>query len=288
MRRLFFNAEGRLRNGCWVLIFFLVLAVFGLAQAGVQWLGRKAGLAGDLWLRVLGTLGLLATTWTVLKLRKEPFASVGFQLNRRWLAEFGWGTAIGMVQMAIAVLLVWTLGGVRLELDPARTLRALSSGLFFFLVVAINEETLFRGFPFQRLRDGIGVWPTQLLMAAFFALSHWDNPGMHGATKVWATLDIGIGAVVYGVAYFRTGSLALPIGLHLGWNWMQGHVLGFGVSGFQEGGWFRPVFLGKPEWLTGGTFGVEASIFAVLVDLTLLGLLLAWRGSLPPPPAEPA
>jgi hypothetical protein len=166
-----------------------------------------------------------------------------------------------------------------LELDPAGSLQTLGSGLLMFLLVAIKEETLFRGFLFQRLRDGIGLWPTQLLLALLFAGAHWMNPGMRGATLLSASLGIFVSSLVFGLAYVRSNSLALPIGIHLGWNWMQGHVMGFGVSGIQLHGWFKPMLLDKPDWLTGAAFGIEASVLGVAVDLLLLIGLLLWKGS---------
>ncbi|MGH8107872.1 MAG: lysostaphin resistance A-like protein, partial [Arenimonas sp.] len=173
------------------------------------------------------------------------------------------------------------------ELDPARSLSAMSYGFYVFLFVALFEETLFRGFIFQRLLDGAGIWVAQIVLALLFALGHWDNPGMDGATKFWASLDLALGAVMLGLAYMRTRSLALPIGLHLGWNWSQGYLLGFGVSGLDHTGWFHPVFQGKAEWLTGGNFGPEASVFAVAVDLIFITMLWKWKGSRPSPVSAP-
>ena len=102
---------------------------------------------------------------------------------------------------------------------------------------------------------------------------------MDGATKFWASLDLALGAILLGLAYIRTRSLALPVGIHLGWNWAQGYLLGFGVSGIDQSGWFKPLFQGKAEWLTGGNFGPEASVFAVIVDLVFIALLWKWKGS---------
>ena len=150
-----------------------------------------------------------------------------------------------------------------------------------FTCVALFEEALFRGFVFQRMVDGVGVWPAQIAIGLLFAVGHWGNPGnpgMHGTTEVFATLDLALGAIMLGLAYLRTGSLALPIGLHLGWNWTQGHVLGFGVSGFGYTGWFQPVFQGSPQWISGGEFGTESSGFAVLVDLIVIVSLWRWKG----------
>ena len=101
---------------------------------------------------------------------------------------------------------------------------------------------------------------------------------MEGTTEFWATLDTVLGALLLGFAYLRTGSLALPIGIHFGWNWAQGALLGFDVSGLGQAGWLLPELLGKPQWLTGGSFGPEASVFSVLVDATAVLLLWRWKG----------
>ena len=181
--------------------------------------------------------------------------------------------------MLTAAGMVWAAGGVRFELDPMRSFKTLSYGFYMFLFVGLFEENLFRGFLFQRFLNGMGVWTTQLVLALLFALAHWGNPGMHGATKIWATINIALAAVFLGLAYLRTRSLALPVGIHLGWNWTQGNILGFGVSGNAEHGWIRPLFQGKAEWLTGGTFGLEASICGVVAVLIGIALLWKWKGS---------
>lgn len=88
--------------------------------------------------------------------------------------------------------------------------------------------------------------------------------------------------MLLGLAYLRTRSLALPVGIHLGWNWSLGHLLGFGVSGFEHAGWFHPLLQDGPEWISGGRFGPEASLFAVVADVLLIIVLWKWKGSASP------
>ncbi len=286
---IFFNQDHRLRNGWWVLIFIFIGFVAATGFAFVP-LGRglkNLGVPGH-WLQPVPFIISLLVTWACTRLRKEPLSSVGFRFDARWAQEIAWGTLLGMGVMLAAAGMVWATGGVRFELDPARSLKTLSYGAYVFLFVALFEENLFRGFLFQRLLDGTGVWITQIVLALFFAFAHWGNPGMHGATKIWATINIALAAVFLGLAYLRTRSLALPIGIHLGWNWMQGSVLGFGVSGTAGKGWIQPLFQGKPEWLTGGTFGLEASVFGVVAVLIALALLWKWKGSIAGPGDAPA
>lgn len=277
MKQVFRNTQGQLRNGWWILAFAAIFLVSQWVYRPVSKALQQQGFEG-LWLSPLPVIFLLLVTWACTRLRREPLASVGLRLNGRWFREVMLGTAFGVAMMLAVGSLIYVAGGVRFGLDPARGLAALAAGAWVFVFVALLEELLFRGFVFQRMVAGIGAWPAQLLLAALFAVAHWGNPGMEGPTQVWATIDTALGAILLGLAYLRTGSLALPIGIHFGWNWAQGSLLGFDVSGLDQAGWLLPEFLGKPQWLTGGDFGPEASIFAVLVDAVVMLLLWRWKG----------
>jgi membrane protease YdiL (CAAX protease family) len=279
---LFFNAHRQLRNGWWICIFIACVAVTRFAYKPVTHGLKDLGLP-KLWLEPAPFLFALLATWACTRLRKEPLSSVGFRLDRRWFKEIVWGTLLGIGTLLAVVGLICVVGGVRFELDPARSVGTLLTGLYMFLFVALLEETLFRGFIFQRLLDGVGVWPAQIALATLFAVSHWGSPGMQGTTEIVAFMDLFLAAVLLGLAYLRTRSLALPVGLHLGWNWTQGHLLGFGVSGYDFTGWLKPIFQGQAEWLTGGAFGPESSIFSPLVSLVMIVLLWRWRGSVTAP-----
>lgn len=278
MKRLFVNADGKLRNGWWILIFIGCIAITRFAYKPVTHGLKDLGLPA-LWLEPAPFLFALLATWACTRMRKEPLSSVGFQLDRRWFRETGFGTLLG-VGMALAVVgMIYAIGGVRFELDPMRSAGSLLTGLYTFLFVALFEETLFRGFIFQRLLDGVGVWLAQIAVAALFVVAHEHSPGMQGTTQIVASADLFLGAVMLGLVYLRTRSLALPIGLHLGWNWAQGSLLGFGVSGYEFAGWLKPIFPGKAEWLTGGAFGPESSVFSPLVSIVIIVLLWRWKGS---------
>jgi membrane protease YdiL (CAAX protease family) len=275
VRHLFLDADHKLRNGWWALIFLAIVFATTQAYTPLSRALQSLGVAKD-WLHPGPVAMVLLATWACTRMRREPLSSVGLRLDRRWAREFAWGTALGFGALLLAAGLIAAIGGVRFELDPARSVDNLLFGLYLFVSVSVLEELLFRGFLFQRLVAGLGVWPTQLALGGLFAVAHWGNPGMEGATKVWASIDIALAAVMLGVAYLRTRSLALPIGLHLGWNWSQGYLLGFGVSGVDLTGWWHPVFQGLPTWITGGEFGPEASVFGVLADLVMLAVVWKW------------
>ena len=277
MKRIFRNEQGRLRNGWWIVVFIGVFLASQIIYHPVSQAVQQFGV-GKAWLSPLPVGFLLLVTWVCLRLRRQPLTAVGLRLDARWLRQAAGGIAFGGVQMLVIATLIYLAGGVRFGLDPARGWAALGQGVWFFVWAAALEELLFRGFVFQRLVDGAGVTVAQLLMAVLFAIAHWGNPGMHGATEIWATMDTILGGLLLGFAYLRTGSLALPIGIHFGWNWVQGSLLGFHVSGLEQAGWLLPQLQDKPQWFTGGVFGPEASVFAVVVDSIAVLLLWRWKG----------
>ena len=284
MKQILRDRHGSLRNGWWILAF---LALFVVSQPVYKLVSRAMQQHGfdGAWLSPLPVAFLVLVTYACLRLRGESLSAVGLRPDFSWAREAFLGTGLGIALIVLVTGFIIATGGVSFSLDPARSLGALAGGAWLFAWVVMLEELLFRGFVFQRMVDGVGAWPALLAMALLFALAHWGNPGMEGATLVWATVDTALGAVLLGLAYLRTRRLALPIGIHFGWNWAQGSLLGFDVSGLDQAGWLLPQMLGKPQWLTGGEFGPEASIFAVLVDTAAVILMWRWKGSVRPHPS---
>jgi membrane protease YdiL (CAAX protease family) len=169
-------------------------------------------------------------------------------------------------------------GGFTFERAAGADLGTLFFTLAPFLALGIFEELIFRGYAFQRTVRRLGGFLALLLFALLFVAAHLGNPGMEGSTRAWASLNICISSVLLGLAWMRTKSLALPIGIHVGWNWAQGGILGLGVSGGKSAGFFAPVYHGAPKWMTGGDFGLEASLPTAVVALIACALLAAWGG----------
>lgn len=271
------NPQGRVRNGWKALGFIALMAVLVLILNLVFKHLLHVRHVGD-----MGNIGLslaltLVASWVCLRAEGLSLAALGYVPDARWARDLLLGTAGGAAIMGVTALATLGVGGFH-WVRGTGTLGTTALGFLLFVLVAFNEETLFRGYLFQRVVGGLGEWPAQLLMAGFFAFAHWGNPGMAGATKVWATLNIGLAAILLGLCYLRTGSLALPIGVHLGWNFTQGNLLGFGVSGTTMApGLLKPVFLGRPEWLTGGAFGLEAGLPCALVCTACILALVLWK-----------
>jgi uncharacterized protein len=139
------------------------------------------------------------------------------------------------------------------------------------MMPAIMEELLFRGILFRWLEDFSGSWATLIVTSALFGLAHSQNPG----ATLFSTFAIAVeGGLLLGGSYMLTRSLWMPIGLHAAWNFTQGPVLGVPVSGNPVHGLIRAKLEG-PAILSGGAFGLEASIIAIAV-CAAAGIWFLW------------
>ena len=265
----FLNSEHQLRNGWWILIFFLVLASIlmpALLVAQQNSMDVSIGLQAVI---------IVIASWICQLLRRKSLTALLGKFNMRWLKEFCLGGLTGAALMLVPALIMWFLGWVHWQWNPIG-FSTLISIVLLFTGVAAAEELLFRGFIFQRLIAGLGQWPAQLILAGYFLLTHLNNPGMTGNVKVLASINIFIASLMFGVAFIRTKSLAMPLGLHFMANLTQGGVLGFGVSGTDQSGLLKPVFNEIPEWLTGGQFGLEASVLGLVCVVVTFILIQRW------------
>jgi hypothetical protein len=262
----FLNSERQLRNGWWILIFFLMLAAFLVPMILMAQGNNEAVSMGR------QALIIVLASFIGQLLRRKPLTDLFGMFNVRWLKELCVGGLIGSAMILVPAFALGIFGWVEWRWNPL-PLSTLLSSVLLFAGVAIAEELLFRGFVFQRLISGLGQWPAQLITAAFFLLTHLNNPGMTGTVKVMASINIFLASILFGLSFIRTRSLAMPLGLHWMADWVQGGILGFGVSGTEQLGLLKPAFGNVPAWLTGGQFGLEASLPGLVCVLIVLFIL---------------
>lgn len=191
---------------------------------------------------------------------------------RAALPETAIGLAIGAAMMAMAALILWGTGWARYA--PA-TINGASNAIGLSLRSGIVEEVLFRLVLLRLIWRAVGIWPALALSALFFGGLHLRNPGASWFAAVAIAFEAGILLAAF---YMLTGRLWVSIGLHAGWNFTQGWLLGAPVSGsraFAGGPLKMQPTPGVPEWMSGGAFGPEASIGVLLLS-TLVGLWVLW------------
>lgn len=264
--KLFIGNQNKLKNIWWVVIFFIILS---LVVIPLIILADRYSFELTMEYQVLL---ILFVSLICQILRRKPISDLVGCINLTWLYEFLTGNIIGTALMILPVILLTIFGFIHWQVNVF-SYSVIAKGICIFLLVAIAEELLFRGFMFQRLIDSFGKWPAQLMVAGLFLLTPLDNPNMTGTIKTLASINIFIASILFGIAYIKTKSLAMPIGLHFMANFMQGTVLGFGVSGEKEGSLLNPVFNNAPLWLSGGDFGIEASIlglgFVIIITISI-------------------
>ncbi|MFN2501899.1 MAG: lysostaphin resistance A-like protein [Pyrinomonadaceae bacterium] len=284
MNNIFFNNAGRVRSGWRSLVFlvsFLLLStlLIILSLAVIKQLPAGAATARFMPLTLpFAISAVVAITFGAVygKLFEQlPFRSLGISFRGSWLQHFLLGAVLGSVALCSGMLSAVAVGGLSLSINRQSSLQSISATLIttlvIFLVGALSEETLFRGYLLQTLTRANSVVVGIVLTSLLFAFAHNNNPGANPLSII-NTLLAGIW---FAIAYLKTYDLWFPLGIHFMWNWLQGPVFGINVSGVAElssDPILRTADLG-PAWLTGGGYGLEGGVactFAIIVSIGLI------------------
>ncbi|SEN71307.1 CPBP family intramembrane glutamic endopeptidase [Lihuaxuella thermophila] len=205
--------------------------------------------------------------------RKWPF---GFK-QAEWQRQFLEGAGFGAVLISVVFLLILVTGGVQIAgvNSPASFWRSAVTSAALFILVAVSEETLARGYVQGLMAYRFSARTAWIASSVFFALLHGLNPGVWD--QPFSMLNIFLAGML--LAIYRTGSGGLwgPIGLHFTWNFFQGTVFGFQVSGIPITSLFRLEPVGDAV-ISGGEFGAEGSLFSTMV--LIAGIYYTHRRSL--------
>ena len=190
--------------------------------------------------------------------------------DRQWLRRLVIGLAAGLAIFSVAVAVAAALGVYRVvgQGDLSGFVPALLASAIF---PAVSEELVFRGILFRWMEEWGGSWVALLVTSALFGAAHLMNPNASAIAAVGIAFEAG---VMLGAAYMLTRSLWLPMGIHAAWNFAQGEIYDIPVSGTPVHGMVDARLCCNPL-LTGGGFGLEASVIAIVVA-TAFGLWLLW------------
>ena len=248
------------------LAFLFLIPVFiaqGLTPRFVRpWTGRPLDAVCGALVAVL--LGWLAYRAYVRLVERRPGIELGAQ---GVLRELGAGLVLGAALFSVTIGVLAALGLYTVQ--GWRPASVLIAPLAVSIAAGVIEELLFRGAIFRIIEASLGTWIALAISAALFGLVHLGNPNASWIAAVAIALEAG---VMLGAAYVLTRRLWLPIGIHAAWNFTQGGIFSVAVSGGKTDG-LLVASLNGPQWLTGGEFGAEASVVAIVV-CTAFGIAL--------------
>jgi membrane protease YdiL (CAAX protease family) len=184
------------------------------------------------------------------------------------------GLIAGAALFSIVVLEL-ALGG-HYRVSAVNITADLAVAVLLLLPGAALEEMLFRGVLFRLIEEWAGSWVGIIVSAVLFGAAHAANPGATWVSTIAIALEAG---GLLAAAYIVTRTLWFPIGLHFGWNFFEGPVYGTQVSGGHLAGSALVGHVSGPAWLTGGTFGPEAGVPAIVTCVIAAAALLAYASS---------
>lgn len=216
---------------------------------------------------LLMLVGYLSAAILMLRWRKLPLSLLGLSLKGRGKDLLaGLGVAVLLYAVGFGVsLLIGTVEVASVQLVP----RNLLGRLLLFLLMAVTEEIMLRGFVLGRmLSEGMNRFVALFLSSALFSAMHLLNPNF----ALLPFVNVLLGGCLLGTSFLYTRNLCFPIVLHWFWNWLQGPVLGYEVSGMDSGETLLTLRLTGSELLTGGSFGFEGSLLCTV--LLVVGTLV--------------
>lgn len=265
-----------------IIPFFIVVALFQYGASkilGVDIVHTSMSTLSSEQLLIMEfftTLGtVLVVWWFRKKIDKRSFISLGFY-KANILSNFLWGTFLGSLIISCAFVGLLLTNQIRF-VSSTFNFSSLLESMVLFILVAFSEELLMRGYVLCNLMLAFNKYVALLISALLFSLMHLGNENV----SLLGIFGIFIAGIFLGVGYIYSKGLWLPIALHFSWNFFQGTIFGFNVSGNHVYSIINIDFL-QPNIWNGGNFGFEGSVLSILfqsVGIYFLVLKLKERES---------
>jgi len=279
-------------NGNWsrvltlVIPYFIIVGLF--CYAGVLLLGLEfKDLTGDLTIRqtfvisICNAAGTFFVIWLFRKyLDKETVLSLGF--NNFQVRELGWGLVMGALIMLMGYLLLIAANQIT-YLNTRFIWADFLFNFLFLILVAFTEEVLMRGYVLTNLMGSMNKYAALAVSSLLFSLMHMPN-----ANYSWLSfVELFFAGILLGLSYVYTRNLWFPIALHFSWNFFQGAVFGFNISGRHITSIINHVRPSDTIW-NGGAFGFEGSVLSLVFELIgIVVIYFLFRRREPIPSADP-
>jgi hypothetical protein len=252
-----------------ILIIFQALALIILGVGLRNNTGNELTSVPGMILTLFTLLGTAMLIWIFRRyIDRESFASIGFHIRNRG-KDILFGLIAGLVIIGSGFLILLLIGQIEVRSIICQPVEILFS-ILLFTFVAVGEEMLARGYLLNNLMLSMNRYLALLVSAVAFAALHLLNPHFNGITF----FVIFLSGIFLGGSYIFTRNLWFPIALHFSWNFFQGTIFGFNVSGQDDYSLIQQL---RPQdnLLNGGNFGFEGSLLAV--GFLLPGIWAVWK-----------
>jgi membrane protease YdiL (CAAX protease family) len=274
---MFTTSTGRLRP-VWAFVISAVLsfAAFFIAAVVSEAIAHQHYLILEVIFRPLLALMLIGVyVWLLTiadNVHDHRIAALGLPLTEGWREQFMAGCIVGLALTVVAVTPIAISGHANIHVHFGFHLLPRTGAVLIVLAVgALGEELMFRGYPFQRLEEGIGAIGAIAVFSVLFGAVHLSNPG----ASLWGMLNTILIGIMLAIAYLRSRALWLPWGIHFGWNAALGFLFGLPVSGLRMFNAVVRTSTTGPTWMTGGGYGIEAGATGTIA--VVIGLVVVWK-----------
>ncbi len=285
MKRVVWNEQERRPRALVRVVLHALMVLVAMLLAAVSARALPRGELAVVAAFALQTIGVVSVTWIAVRvLDRRSIADLGILQRRGAALDLGFGVLLGGACIAGVVIAerVTGIARYRVVIDAASRAPSVLGALAVFVCVAIVEELVFRGYMITNLAEGARprLWRRSAVLLALalssiaFGLAHAPNPN----ASAIAVGNVAVAGVFLGAGYVVLGDLAVPLGVHLGWNLAQA-LFGMPVSGLTflaRSALVERELLDAPEWLSGGAFGPEAGVTGLVAMLVGLAQVLLW------------
>ena len=276
---MFKNQSGQVRAGWLIFLAFIamlivqqlfslpgMLLLFFIEAPSSDYQDVLSALDAHPWISLLtqggGTAGGILITCLLWRfMNKRTLKQLGFKgsLNDLWF-----GLILGALSITVIFIILLATANLTLLNSLASPQFSLFTVTFLllFILVGIFEEMFFRGYIMSTMETrGNKKWVIYVASAVIFSVAHLANPNV----SIIGLVNIALVGILFAYMFDATKSLWLPIGYHITWNYFQGNVFGFAVSGTTPNGIYGVEVAEGRDWLTGGAFGLEGGMLATVL-----------------------
>jgi len=261
------------KSGLFFLFWGILLTPFILAFSDkLEGIGNIYGIPVKIYIELIAMLTILCSAWIMVSFfDQRPFVSIGF-MRDHLIRDILLGIGIGAAWLLLSIVVSLILRSAVLHSTHSLVgLTLLFSGTAV-LLNTVTQEVLSRSYIFQTIESQTNAVWAVILTSILFVLIHAS-----ALQSTWLpAVNIFFAGILFGVAYYVSKNLWLPISIHFIWNFLLGSVFGLAVSGRNLVDSWKFFSLKGPSLLTGGSFGLEGSIVVTAVTILFIAGLLMW------------